>query len=103
MDQEKTIYVIYLDLCLFVGDIHEIEGCIMIYLYLKVLPFLSPAVKCRGIQFYLIKFRQTGQMVTEMQSKVPCGNLNLVQHTSQAHHAQGASRTDEVKLGEGNN
>lgn len=47
VDQRKT-NVIYLDLCLFAGDIHEIESCIMIYLYLKLFPFLSPVVKCGG-------------------------------------------------------
>lgn len=49
VEQGKAIDVIYLNLCLFVGDIHEIESCIRIYLYLKFLPFLSLVVKFRGI------------------------------------------------------
>lgn len=35
-----------------------------------------PLSRCemqKHTEFYLIKFGQTGQMVTEMQSKVPCG------------------------------
>lgn len=42
-------------------------------------------------------------MVTEMQSKLPCGILKFSAIHFSVHHTQGASGTDEVKLGESNN
>lgn len=61
---------------------------------------LSSCEMQRDAEFYQIKFRQTGQMVTEMQSKVPCGILKSSAIHFSVHHTQGASETEEAKLGE---
>lgn len=57
----------------------------------------------RHTEFYLIKFSQSGQLVTETKSKVSCGIPKSSATHFSVHHTHGASGTDEVKLGEGNN
>lgn len=71
---------------------------------LAVSPFpLSSCEMQRHTEFYLIKFRQSGQLVTETKSKVSCGISKSSAIHFSIHHTQRSTGTDEVKLGEGNN
>lgn len=65
--------------------------------------FSFPLSSCEMRRQNLIKFRQTGQTVTETQSKVSCGISKSSTIHFSVHHSQGASGDGEVKLGEGNN
>lgn len=64
--------------------IHEIEGCIMMYLYLRFLHFLSSVMKCRGrLSFVWLKLSRRVRWSQKCRLQCPMAFLNQVQYTSQ--------------------
>lgn len=64
--------------------IHKIEGCIMIYLDLKFLCFLSSVMKCRGIlSFVSLELSRQVRWSQKCRLQWPLAFLNQVQYSSQ--------------------
>lgn len=64
--------------------IHEIEGCRMIYLYLKFLLFLPSVTKCRVIlSFIWFKLSRQVRWSQKCRLRCPVAFLNQVQYNSQ--------------------
>ena len=51
----------------------------------------------RYTEFYLVRVKQTGQIVTEMQTTVPFGFSKSSAILLSVHYTEGASGTDEMK------